>query len=101
MQEKPRKGLCFHCNEKFGPDHRCKRRELQVLWVMDEEEIEGDRDCQQVSIAMAELQGKFSDIFATPSGLPLVRERDHAIVLEGGGFTYLSKTLPIPSNYEE
>ena len=42
MQEKCSKGLCFRCDEKFGPSHRCKRRELQVLWMMDEEEIAED-----------------------------------------------------------
>ena len=42
------------------------------------------RDYQQAPTAVAELLGKFSYIFATPSGLPPVRERDHVIVLEGG-----------------
>ena len=41
-------------------------------------------DCQQAPTAMAKLLGKFSYIFATPSGLPLVQEHDHAIVLEEG-----------------
>ena len=32
------KGLCFHCDEKFSPGHRCKDRKLQVLIVCDEDE---------------------------------------------------------------
>ena len=40
MQEKISKGLCFRYNEKFGPSHRCKK-ELQILWVLDEEELKG------------------------------------------------------------
>ena len=39
-------------------------------------------DCQQAPTAVVELLGKLSDIFATPSGIPPIRERDHAIVPE-------------------
>ena len=42
MQEKRSKGLCIRCDEKFGSGHRCKRKELQVLWVLDEEELTGE-----------------------------------------------------------
>lgn len=31
MQQKREKGLCFRCDEKFSPGHRCGSRELQVL----------------------------------------------------------------------
>ena len=33
--EKRAKGLCYRCNEKFAPGHRCKQRELQVFMVLD------------------------------------------------------------------
>ena len=41
MQEKRRKGLCFCYDEKFGPGHRYEWKELQILWVLDEEELVG------------------------------------------------------------
>ena len=41
MQEKQRKGLCFRCDEKFGSGHYKKWKELQILWVLDEEELVG------------------------------------------------------------
>ena len=41
MQEKRERGLCFRCDERFSPGHRCKQKTLQVLWVTDDEEDDG------------------------------------------------------------
>ncbi|KAI0493558.1 hypothetical protein KFK09_023677 [Dendrobium nobile] len=41
LQEKRAKGLCFRCDERYTPGHRCKDRTLQVLIVCDEEGMEG------------------------------------------------------------
>ena len=40
FQAKIAKGLCFRCDEKFTPNHRCKNRQLQVLLVADGDEDE-------------------------------------------------------------
>ncbi|KAI0524824.1 hypothetical protein KFK09_004212 [Dendrobium nobile] len=40
MQDKRAKGLCFRCDEKYMPGHRCKDRSLQVLLVCEDEEDE-------------------------------------------------------------
>ncbi|XP_010270441.1 PREDICTED: uncharacterized protein LOC104606771 [Nelumbo nucifera] len=43
MQQKRAKGLCFRCDEKYSPGHRCAQKSLQVLWVQDDvEEIASD-----------------------------------------------------------
>ena len=39
-QEKREKGLCFRCDEKFTMGHRCKKKELRVVLVSDEEEAD-------------------------------------------------------------
>ncbi|KAI0507934.1 hypothetical protein KFK09_014062 [Dendrobium nobile] len=46
MQEKRVKGLCFLCDEKYTPGHRCRDQTLQVLTVCDDERIEegGERE---------------------------------------------------------
>ena len=49
MEEKRLKNLCFWCDEKFSPRHRCKNRQLYMLTVQDEgerleEEVEGRLD---------------------------------------------------------
>ena len=40
LQEKRARGLCFKCDEKWSQGHRCKKKELSVL-VIDDEEDEG------------------------------------------------------------
>ncbi|KAD4180242.1 hypothetical protein E3N88_28833 [Mikania micrantha] len=40
VEEKRSKGECFWCNEKFTPGHKCKNRQLFVIELVDEEEVE-------------------------------------------------------------
>ena len=39
------------------------------------------KEITPIPLAVTQLLDKFSEIFANPSGLPPVRDRDHAIVL--------------------
>ena len=41
LQQHREKGLCYRCDEKFYPGHRCKRKELSVM-VVQEAEIEDE-----------------------------------------------------------
>lgn len=38
MDEKRKKGLCFHCEEKWNPTHTCKNPRIFFLQVDEEEE---------------------------------------------------------------
>lgn len=38
LQEKRSKGLCFRCDDKWSMGHRCRRRELSVILMEDEDE---------------------------------------------------------------
>ncbi|CAA0816383.1 Unknown protein, partial [Striga hermonthica] len=40
MQRRREKGLCFTCNEKFVPGHKCKGKEIFLLEVEEEREEE-------------------------------------------------------------
>ncbi|WVZ14456.1 hypothetical protein V8G54_012022 [Vigna mungo] len=40
IQDKVKKGLCFRCDEKFGPNHICRNKQLHML-LMSEEELSG------------------------------------------------------------
>ncbi|GKB04622.1 ankyrin repeat-containing protein [Tanacetum coccineum] len=42
VAEKRSKGLCFKCDEKYGPGHQCKSKSLQVLWVDDSDARENE-----------------------------------------------------------
>ena len=44
MHSNRERGLCFHCDEKWGLGHQCKRRELQTLWMMVEVGEEDDEE---------------------------------------------------------
>lgn len=35
IQSKQENGLCYHCDEKFIVDHRCKNKELQVMVIRE------------------------------------------------------------------
>ncbi|XP_074347938.1 uncharacterized protein LOC141686775 [Apium graveolens] len=40
LQEKKAKGLCFRCDDKWSIGHRCRKKELSVLLLGDEEEYD-------------------------------------------------------------
>jgi len=48
LEEKRAKGLCFWCNERFVPGHRCKNKRLYSLCILEDDEdvvdIEGEAD---------------------------------------------------------
>ncbi|XP_024018362.1 uncharacterized protein LOC112090683 [Morus notabilis] len=48
-QRRRAKGLCYRCDEKFSPGHRCKNRQLQVLLVSesDAEEEENAEEAEE------------------------------------------------------
>ncbi|CAJ2666559.1 unnamed protein product [Trifolium pratense] len=37
LQDRRVKGLCFRCDEKFGPGHRCPSKQLQVLIMAEDD----------------------------------------------------------------
>nr|GEV60684.1 hypothetical protein [Tanacetum cinerariifolium] len=50
LADKRSKGLCFKCDQKFGPGHICASRSLQVLLVDEEEEYE-EEDGEELKMA--------------------------------------------------
>nr|GFC94999.1 putative mitochondrial protein [Tanacetum cinerariifolium] len=50
LADKRSKGLCFKCDQKFGPGHICASRPLQVLLVDEEEEYK-EKDGEELKIA--------------------------------------------------
>lgn len=40
LQEKRAKGLCYRCDDKWVQGHRCKRKELSVMLIDEEEDAE-------------------------------------------------------------
>ena len=54
IQNKRAQGLCFRCNEKFSPGHRCKDRSLQVLTVGDEKDVRGVIEAEEDEVVKEE-----------------------------------------------
>ena len=42
IRVKKYKGLCFWCDEKFNLRHHCKRRELNIIVVQEEEDFNNE-----------------------------------------------------------
>ena len=36
MLARREKGLCYNCDERFGPGHRCKKQQIFILETMEE-----------------------------------------------------------------
>ncbi|KAK4280771.1 hypothetical protein QN277_012349 [Acacia crassicarpa] len=37
-------GLCFRCEEKYGPNHKCKNKQLRIIMMEEGEEVGPDTD---------------------------------------------------------
>ncbi|XP_056686977.1 uncharacterized protein [Spinacia oleracea] len=44
LQEKKAKGLCFRCDERWGIGHQCKRKEMSVILIDEEDDDGGELD---------------------------------------------------------
>jgi len=53
MQERREKGLCYHCDEKYKPGHRCNKPKLYLL-----EGIEWEEKGEALEEGLLEIQGK-------------------------------------------
>ena len=40
IERRREQGLCFKCDERYRPEHRCKKKQLQVLILSEEGNIE-------------------------------------------------------------
>ncbi|XP_073220685.1 uncharacterized protein [Cicer arietinum] len=43
IQLRREKNLCYFCDEKFSPSHKCPNRQVMLLQLEDEEEIQSDQ----------------------------------------------------------
>ena len=47
VQNRREKGLCYHCNEKLGPCHHCKKT-LQIMIVAEDEAKQNERELAEI-----------------------------------------------------
>nr|DAD19760.1 TPA_asm: hypothetical protein HUJ06_021223 [Nelumbo nucifera] len=98
LKERHDKGLCFNCNEKFSPGHRCKKFfVIESCWQGDgdiEMEIEGERESthDELEVSLHAITGH------TPGRIMKVKgkvggEEVTALVDSGSTHNFLSTKL--------
>ena len=112
MQDKRSKGLCFRCDEKFAKRHHCKRKELHVIWVRDDEDLFEDgsytmsadveqdtvgiddleEDPQALSLSLSSIVG-----LSAPHSLKIqgqIKDREVIVLIDSGALhNFISATL--------
>ncbi|GKB10845.1 hypothetical protein Tco_0844768 [Tanacetum coccineum] len=98
--DKRAKGICFRCDEKFRPEHRCHGKTLQVLLVGDEDETEDEFDGksdEHVHLDMVEVSLNSVMGFTSPHTMKIrgILGDEEVVVLIDSGTTYnfLSKRV--------
>nr|GEW75641.1 reverse transcriptase [Tanacetum cinerariifolium] len=105
LEEKRAKNLCFYCDKKYAPSHKCHSQmfSLEVV-VNDEEDImwgatKEDADCElfdvlnivheEDSVPHMSLNAltDYNDVFAIPKEFLPVKSHDHIIPLKEGSPT--------------
>nr|GEV04413.1 Ty3/gypsy retrotransposon protein [Tanacetum cinerariifolium] len=100
--DKRAKGICFRCDEKFGPGHRCPGKTLQVLLVGDEDEIEEEFDeksDEHVHLDMVEVSLNSVMGFTSPHTMKIqgiIGDEDMVVLIDSGAtHKFLSKRVMI------
>ncbi|GAV69255.1 gag-asp_proteas domain-containing protein [Cephalotus follicularis] len=101
MDERRLKNLCFWCDEKFVPRHKCKNRQvymMEVKEVMDEEGKDGLDGCenegtnQQRELSLHALIGAMGQQTMQVVGM-LGRRPIQALIDSGSTHNFLSTRL--------
>ena len=84
IQKRREKGLCFSCNEKFGPRHRC-RKELNIRLVEEEEQVQSAEDGADGDWCMVESSAIEASLFTAHVSLHSIMgmHRKHTMKVEG------------------
>ncbi|XP_042965413.1 uncharacterized protein LOC122299304 [Carya illinoinensis] len=57
MDEKRRKGLCYHCDEKWNPTHVCKAPRVYVMQAEEGGQVDGTGVEEEQALGVTELGG--------------------------------------------
>ncbi|KAL5555888.1 hypothetical protein UlMin_038124 [Ulmus minor] len=66
------KGLCYRCDEKFSPGHKCKNRQLQILLVLEDDPKEEEKPpTDELSIIPSSTDLSFNSLMGFTSAQTL------------------------------
>ncbi|KAJ1421315.1 Retrotransposon gag domain [Sesbania bispinosa] len=66
LNERQKKGLCFNCDEKFGPNHVCKNKRYQIMILEEDENEPGEEEgeieveemeCRALQLSLNSMMG--------------------------------------------
>nr|GEV11618.1 hypothetical protein [Tanacetum cinerariifolium] len=100
---KKAKGLCFRCDGKFGPGHRCPKKSLHVLFLYEDDEEEADdyhEDKEHVHLDAEEVSMHSVVGITTPHTMKLrgiIKGYEVVFLIDGGAtHNFLSVRLVKP-----
>ncbi|KAI3716153.1 hypothetical protein L6452_23281 [Arctium lappa] len=98
LQLRRAQGLCYRCDEKYSPGHHCKKKELSVMVVQEEEGSEDHTELTNMDQKMDVAVSLNSVIgFVTPKTMKLegmVEDQKVVILIDSGAFhNFISSTL--------
>nr|GEW83092.1 reverse transcriptase [Tanacetum cinerariifolium] len=100
LEEKRAKHLCFYCDKKYSPGHKCSGQMYYLKVIACDKMFEEDEDCvlteqglmtvstEPLTLQIQTLFDNFSKVFESPKEIPPLRSHDHTIPL-------LPNTTPI------
>ncbi|KAF4362503.1 hypothetical protein G4B88_023916 [Cannabis sativa] len=62
LQEKRRKGICYRCDNKWSPGHRCEKKELSVIVTHDDEIDRDFLESQEISRTVQESKEDVTEV---------------------------------------
>ena len=109
LQDRSRKGLCFKCGDKWGPEHRCKFQHYQLLLVegtgdTSEEENEDSSEKEELQLEVRSLRLSLASLKGLTSNKSLkvwgeIQGRPVIIMVDSGAScNFLSKTVALELN---
>ena len=75
MQARREKGLCFNCDEKFAPGHKCKLQQAFLIEVVEEFEVGCELisdDKEEECVAIPEISLHALSGISTPQTMRVV-----------------------------
>ncbi|GJR89881.1 putative CCCH-type zinc finger family protein [Tanacetum coccineum] len=103
MADKKAKGLCFRCDGKFGPGHRCPEKSLHVLLLHEDDDKEADdyhEDEEHVHLDAVEVSVHSVVGITTPHTMKLrgtIKGYEVVVLIDGGAtHNFLSVRLVKP-----
>ncbi|KAG9454443.1 hypothetical protein H6P81_007347 [Aristolochia fimbriata] len=93
LQSKLERGLCFRCDERYSPGHRCRSEQLQFLLV-NEDDVDGEdlqtTDCEAIATEDSPVELSLHSVAELTAAHTIkfrgrLQEKEAIILVDSGG----------------